>query len=262
MTTQPIPTPANPTLIPAWITSWEAFIKAHHTFLIVALTAGFLFFAVEKGITAYDRHMERVDGTAAIAAANAAKNAEAQSQTDKTNNAQLAAQLATIKAEADLNKAMLEGQLKLLQTKTKAQIDVDKTLPTPDLADRWSAILKYPPQAEISAANNAIIVTPKAALDTVVALENIPVYQKQLETTQAELIDSQKEYNAQSALVLNLNKTVADDQIALTAEKASHQADVKQLKLDVTEAKRHGFWKGFKWGFVAGVVTSIAVVVH
>jgi hypothetical protein len=261
MTTTSTVEPATAYIVPAWITAWEAFIKAHHTFLIVGLTAAFLFFAAEKGISAYDRHVQRVDGIAAVAAANTAKTAEQQAQADLVTNAQLQAQLAQVKAQADLNQALLEGQLKLLQSKTQRQIQVDKSLPNPDLANRW-AVLANEQSTEFSATTSGITASTKAAQATVEALENIPLYQQQLITRQAELIDAQKELTASTALVSGLTKTVADDRVALSTEKASHSADVAELKAEIKTAKRGAFWKGFKWGFVAGVATTVAVVVH
>jgi len=255
------------TLIPVWITNaeagvkhWAAFIKAHEKILVIGLSAFLLFHFGSKAITAYDNHIQRVDKIASQAAISKEKAAEAQVEIDKANNAALTQQLAQLKATLQSNNSARIVKIKKAQTDTQAQIIKDNTLPMTDLAERWSTLLTLPPK-EVTAANDGINVSQKAAQATVAQLETIPTTALENQAQAATIQDQSAVISKQDILIAGLDKQIADGGTTLAAEKASHATDVKALKSEIGVAKRKYFLKGFKWGFVTGVATTTAVVV-
>src|SRR5271169_6319417 len=152
--------PANPTIIPAWITSWEAFIKAHERLILIGAAALLLWHLGDKALGAYE---------AAHKSQQSADNQQiAQLHQDNVTLAQTLVQMqTTYNAQiADLN-----AKIVAKQKATIIQQKADAILPLPDLSARWESLLVLSPGSITPQANGTVAVTTDAAHITVNELE-------------------------------------------------------------------------------------------
>lgn len=238
-------TPANPNLIPAWITTteaiiknWANFIKSHEKLVIIIGLAALLFHFGEKGLTAWENHDKRI-----------ANIAQQKVDTDTIANKQLSTELAQLKLEIAAKNIQLEAQIAASKQKLIVQQKIDANLPLPELSVRWVSLLALPADSITPKPDGTISVTTDAAHTTVNEIEKVGPLTEQLLDTQSEL---------KGCAVLSAKK---DDAITginkeLTDEKAARKDDAKTAK----DAQRKSWLRGFKWGAIVGFVGGVVAL--
>ena len=238
MTTAPLTTPPV-TILPTWVHTYTAFIKAHEKLFILLLTAGILFHYGEKGFSAWENYDKR-----------RATLAQQQIDVDKTNNAQVQKQLDAIKAQADAATQIAQAAIVTAHKAAQQHKETDKTLPLPDLAIRWSVLTKEPTTEFTVTPDNKIAVSPEASHATVNQLEDIPDLNTTIGGLTTELSACNNVRTQQDTALAGAQKELKDTQTA-------RKDDAATAKLEAT----HQYWRGFKHGFIAGVVTTVAATV-
>ena len=238
-------TPANPTLIPTWITTteaivkhWAAFIKAHEKLIIIGLSAALLFHFGEKGLTAWENHDKRI-----------ANIAQQKVDTDTAANKALSEQLAQLKLEIAAKNLQLEAQIVASKQKLIVQQKIDQNLPLPELSARWISLLSLQADSVTPKPDGTIAVTTDAAHTTVNELEKVAPLTEQLLDTQNELKGCNTLSAKKDESITGLSKQLTDEQ---TARKDDQKlAAVKQKK---------AWLSGFKWGAIVGFVGGVVAL--
>lgn len=244
---------ATETWIQAEETKVTAWLKAHERIIIVGIIAVSTLFLGGKflnNIADRDR-------------AAAAQSAQVLTQ-DRADNAALVAQIAkaqddykTLVIQLTQQNSVLQTQIAQRQVVYQQQVTVDKTLPMPDLGNRWAKLASLNPQ-DITATTAGISVTPEGALSTVVQLEQVPVLTGNLADVTAQkanlstLLDSSDALNGQlTDQVKGLQTTISDSDKACKTEIASVKASARSGKL-----------KAFLYGAGVGAGVVTAFVIH
>lgn len=231
----PLPT-AN--LLPNWAHTVINLVKAHERLVIVGISALVLLHFVDQGYTALKAYEKSKAGLA-----------QQELNIKASQSATIQQQLAQMQAENAANTARLEAEIAASKTKEKIQQEIDAKLPLPELRDRWTTLIVANPGAITSNSNGTITVTGDAAHATVNELDKVAPLTDQLVDTQQQLA--------------GCNKVSAEKDVAFTAKSAELDASTKARAADAVVAKeeaRHQYWRGFKHGFIAGVVTTVAVM--
>jgi len=222
-------------LVPAWVHTYTAFIKAHENLLII-LVAGFLtFHFYSKAINAWDLHEQRqvtLDQ----------QKIDAQHQ----ENVNLVQQLAALKLTVDNNAKLAAAQIAASHAQMKQQQQIDQQLPLPDLGQRWATLLSLGPGAITATSDGKLAATDPAARITVSALETIPDLTLTLAKTESELAGCNQIRAQEDSTLIGANNE-------LVAEKKARIDDAKLAKA----AQRKSWLRGFKWGFIGGFVTGV-----
>jgi len=150
----------------------ESWLKTHERLLIVVILALSTLYLGDKFLTG----IENRDRAAATQAAQILT-------IQQTANATLAAQVAIAQKNNQDLIVQLSQQNAILQTQQAQrtvvltqQVATDKTLPLPDLGNRWAKLAGLNP-GDITATTAGISVTPQGALSTTTTLEQLPVAQ-------------------------------------------------------------------------------------
>jgi len=231
----------------------ESWLKTHERLLIVVILALSTLYLGDKFLTG----IENRDRAAATQAAQILT-------IQQTANATLAAQVAIAQKNNQDLIVQLSQQNAILQTQQAQrtvvltqQVATDKTLPLPDLGNRWAKLAGLNP-GDITATTAGISVTPQGALSTTTTLEQLPVAQANV----ADLSTQNKNLVTEIASETTLN-TQKDSEITglnIAAVDAS-----KSCKADIASAKaqaRKGKFKAFLYGAGVGVGVTVALVLH
>lgn len=234
-------------------TKVESWLKVHERLIIVTL-------AILAGLFVTNKFLDTIADRDRAASTQAAQVLTQQ----QTINTQLAAQVALAQKNNQDLIIQLSQQNAVLQTQQAQrtvvltqQVATDKTLPLPDLGNRWAQLAKLNP-GDITATTQGITVTPQGALQTTTTLEELPVAQSNLTdvTTQRDNLntelDSTKTVNASLVTqVAGLNTQIVDQD--------------KSCKAQITAANataRKGKWKSFFIGVGVGAGVVAALVIH
>lgn len=254
------PTVTNPvTVTESWIKTEEtkvtSWLKAHERILITAVIALSSVFCVSKFL----------DVTAARDKAAATQAAQVLTQQQSINQ-QLAAQVAIAqKNNQDLlvqltqQNAVLQAQQSQRTIVLQQQVATDKTLPMPDLGNRWAKLAQLNP-TDITATTAGITVTPQGALDTTTALEQLPVLQGNLADEQKQNVNLNTELTSTKSVNTDLNQQVAGLQTAAVDQTKVCKADIASAKADARKGKLKSFLVGV--GVGVGAVVAVLVAVH
>lgn len=241
------------TTIQTEVTEVKSFIQKHERFLLITLG---LFIALFVGNKILDTMSTR-DRAAATQAAQVLTQ-------QNTINQQLAAQVAKDTADYKALVIQLTQQNAVLQTQIvqrqvvyQQQVAVDKTMPMPDLGNRWAKLASLNP-SDITATTSGITVTPQGALDTVTNLEQLPVLKANLQDVTIQKGNLSTELDASDALNGQLNGQVKGLEIAAVDKDKSCKADIASVKADA----RKGKLKAFLYGTGVGVGVTLGFVLH
>ena len=251
------PTPATvqtiDTELKSEVTKVESWFKAHEKILIVAILALTTLFLGNKFL----------DTVATRDRAAATQAAQVLTQ-QQTLNQTLAAQVAAAQQNNQALIVQLSQQNAVLQTQQTQrtvvltqQVATDKTLPLPDLGNRWAQLTKAQP-GDITANTNGLEVTPAAAVATVTQLEQLPVAQSNLDDVTKQRdnlnqeLDSTKTLNSSLVTQVDgLNTQIKDEGVSCKAQIASVKADARKGKL-----------KSFGIGVGVGVGAVLILAAH
>lgn len=235
------------------VTNTESWLKAHERLIIITL-------AIFAGLYIGNRVL---DNAAVRDRAAATQAAQVLTQQQAVNQ-QLAAQVAVAQKNNQDLIIQLSQQNAILQTQQtqrtvvlQQQVAVDKTLPMPDLGNRWTYLASLK-QGDLTATTAGITVTPQGALDTVTKLEQLPVAQSNLE----DVTKQRDNLNTELSSTTDLNSKLVTQVDGLKTEAVdkdkSCKADIASVKADA----RKGKLKSFLYGAGVGAGLILALVVH
>ena len=240
---------------PTELSKISTYLKTHEKLIIILLflLTGIHFYS--KIINAWAAHEQRVDIAGNAAAQTAVQVAQAQALTNAKEAADYAALAAQLAAS---NKALTAGQA-TRNAATQTQQTVDKTLAPSDLGNRWAALLHLAPGKVVYKASgaavdsniDAFLVAPDAAIVTTVALESIPSLEANLADETTITANLQQQLTSLGTVNGGLNKQIADQAVAFTAQAKACTDDKNLLKAKARKSKFHWFVGGVITGFVA-----------
>jgi hypothetical protein len=133
----------------------------------------------------------------------------------------------------------------------------DKTLPMPDLGNRWASLIAAQP-GDLTATTAGITVDPAAAIGTVVALEQIPTLTADLNDARTQYTNSQTEVTQADEVISDQTKQIEGLNTELQDTKI---ADAKALIAEKAK-ERKGKLKSFMYGVGVGAGLVIGEVIH
>ena len=220
------------------------FIKAHETILALVLATVVIF-----GITNRIQSIEAKHDDTNLQTAQSASAAQAQK--DAAIAAQVAEDTATfaaLQAKIDAqNAALVQANASLAAALTKQQ-KVDASLPLPELANRWTALV---PIAKPVATPNGITLDSTSATATVEQLEQVPVLQSELTNEQTLVVNGNALAVAQTKQVTDLTAEVSGLQLKAVDDAKTCQDQIKVVKDSARKSKKHWYEFGFVSGFLA-----------
>lgn len=233
-------------------TEVKTFIQKHERFLLITLA---LIIGLYIGNKVLDYSAERDQRTA-----NQAAQILTQQQ---TLNQQLTAQVAkdasdykALVVQLTQQNAILQTQIAQRQVVYQTQVATDKTLPMPDLGNRWAQLASLKPD-DITATTAGITVTPQGALDTVTDLEQVPVLTANLADVNSEKDNLASELTASNGVNSDLITQVAGLKTAAVDADKSCKAQVASVKATARKGKLRSFLYGV--GVGAGAVTVLVL---
>lgn len=222
------------------VKNWETFVKAHEKILALLVVAFLTYHFGEKIVQRWDDRTLKQD---------TAIRAQLKQQDDSNKLLLAQFQAAQVQYAAELKS--LEAKIAQSKQQVVIQQTQDAALPLPELATRWQSMLALPQDSIVSKPDGTLAVTTDAAHTTVNELDKVGPLTEQLLDTQTELKSCQD-------LNTNAQRTLAGVQGELATEKNARQEDAKVAKIN----QRKAFWRGFKWGAIAGFVGGIFTGTH
>lgn len=225
------------------IATFSAYIKTHERLLLACIAAGVLWFSIGhiEGIIAKhdDANLKQAQVTLAT-----------QASKDAALATQATEQAAQYKALADKinaqNAQLVAANTQLAAALTKQQ-KTDASLPLPDLANRWTALV---PQAKPTATPTGLAVDTPGAVATVQALEQVPAQQKMLVNAQQELSNTNVLLTASTGQVATLSSEVSGLRLENVDEQKVCTAQIAVVKAEARKSKRRWFYAGVIVGFL------------
>jgi hypothetical protein len=225
------------------IATFSAYIKTHERLLLACIAAGVLWFSIGhiEGIIAKhdDANLKQAQVTLAT-----------QASKDAALATQATEQAAQYKALADKinaqNAQLVAANTQLAAALTKQQ-KTDASLPLPDLANRWTALV---PQAKPTATPTGLAVDTPGAVATVQALEQVPAQQKMLVNAQQELSNTNALLTASTGQVATLSSEVSGLRLENVDEQKVCTAQIAVVKAEARKSKRRWFYAGVIVGFL------------
>jgi hypothetical protein len=228
---------ATLTNIEAGVKHWATFVAAHEKMFIIIAFAFLSFYFGNAGLKAWEAHDQR---NATIAQQKVTADATLTAK-DEQQLSELKAQVAIATLEAEAAKAAAHAN-------SVKHIIIDKTLPPQPLADRWTSLATLQPGDVKPNPDQTFTVSNQAAHTTVEQLEKIPDLTTALGQTNVELQGCKTEEAKAESNITDLKKQFTDE----------HAARVEDAKLAAVKQKK-SWLRGFKWGFVAGVASTVAI---
>lgn len=225
------------TNIEAGVKHWAAFVQAHEKLLIILAFALLSYHFTNSGLKAWEAHDLR---NATLAQQKVAADADLVKKNDE--------QFAELKAQVALATAAAEAAKAAAHENSVKHIIIDRTLPPQPLADRWTSLATLQPGDVKPNPDQTFTVSNQAAHTTVEQLEKIPDLTVNLSQTNSELQGCKTEEAKAESNITDLKKQYADE----------HAARAEDAKLAAVKQKK-SWLRGFKWGFVAGVASSVAI---
>jgi hypothetical protein len=222
--------------------SYIKFIRAHETILALVLAAVVIFGVANRIESIEAKHDDTNLKTAqAVSIAQAQKDAVFAAQVTADKIAFTALQT---KIDAQ-NAALIQANATLAAALTKQQ-KVDASLPLPELANRWTALV---PSAKPQATPTGVMLDSVGATATVEQLEQVPVLTTELANEQTLVTNGNALAIAQTKQVTDLNSQVSGLQLQIVDNGRVCQEQIKVVK----DAAR----KREKWYAIAGTIFGI-----
>lgn len=248
--TTPAPAPATPGPV-------STFLKAHERLIIIVVLClvGWHFYGVAVNYMAERDSKAAATANATLSAQTAATNALATAnEAALAQYQQLASQLAAA------NNAFAQS-IVTRNAATQTQQAIDKTLPPPALAARWTTLLNVPPASITPATDGNYYVEPASAEQTVAALEQIPTLQKNFKDEGSVVTNQSNQLASLSQVNTGLENQITALNIRAKDQTAACAANTTALRAAARKSKRNWFILGFIGGFIFGqtlhVTTSL-----
>lgn len=226
-------------LIPAWVTSWTAFVKAHERLVLMAV-ASLVLIHFSNDIRQW------------ISTKHSVEQAQINQQISNQEMQNQLVQQELVKMQLNFDETVksLNAKIDARKQAVIVQQKIDSSLPLPDLSNRWETLLSLQSGSIIPQVNGTVAVSTDAAHTTVNALEEIPQLKEQVLDTQTELKDC-------TDLSAKKDDRIAGLQTSVQQEKDGRAADAKVAK----DNERKSFWKGTKIGAALTGIGLVAIKV-
>ena len=185
-------------------------------------------------------------------AGQVAKDAQLASQVTQLNT-----QYQTVIAQLTAQSAQLVAAQQNRTVVLEQQQATDKTMPLPDLGNRWAALIGVAP-TELSASGTGITASSTASISTVEQLEQVPVLTQNLKDEATVADNRQQEVDKGTALVTGLNTQVTGLNLPISDDKKACVAEVASVKATA----RKGKLKSFLYGAGAGAGVVVWLFAH
>lgn len=230
-------TPTTPSIIPAWIVSWEAFIKAHERLILTG--------AASLVLWHFGNKIENIFVQKHLAEQSVLNQQITQQEAQNKN---LQTQLAQMQLTFDETVKSLNAKIDAKKQAVIIQQQADAKMPPVELSARWAELIAAPVGSITPDSGGSIKVSVDASHTTVNELEKVPLLTEQT-------IDLQTELKSCTDLSAKKDETITGVKTELETEKKARVEDAKVAK----DNQRKSFWRGFKLGaitgFIGGVVT-------
>lgn len=219
-------------------------IQKHERLLLVGLVLGAVLFITTKVIN----HFAESDKIkAAISQASLAVQ-EKKNEDDKQQIQQLVSQNEKLMESLTQQNAVLASSIASRNANVSRVQETDKTIPLPQLGNRWQALLNLQP-TDVSATASGFQVSDAGARTTVQQLELVPVLQQNLKDEQTISSNKEGQISSLSGVVTGLQTQVTNLSTTISEQKATCDTQIKALKAENRRSKWKTFWIGFATGF-------------
>ena len=227
----------------------KTWLQKHERLLIVFMILAVIAFGYNKYINyAAVRDHDAAQVSAQVLAQKEAQVAVLSNQVSQDKVAYAQAQATATAAIQSANTAIAQLKVALAQQK-----QADKTMPLPDLAQRWTGLVGLQPN-DILAVPGGVQVTESGSRATVQALDEGVEVKKELDN------EKQIVYSDNNTITA-CNKALSDNTALISGMKAEEvavnnkcEADKKELKDEARKAKKNWFLRG------AGIGGTIVAV--
>jgi hypothetical protein len=218
--------------------SYIKWVKAHEKLIIIAVLVLFGLHVYDTARQAYVDHLKRQDDVAAQTA-----------QASNLQNAQTLEQLADLRKQVTATNAALDATLAQRAVDNQKQKKADDALAGQQLAARLQSLLNVNPgDVTWSPTPGNLTFSLPAAHDVADVIDD-------KNKLTADVQDLQTKIKGDESVIVKQTDAIVSANLALADEKNFHQKDVALLK-----GEMHGqFMKGFKWGYIAGAVSTVVV---
>lgn len=244
---------ALPTKATSILTEISGIFKLHERLLIFVIAIVLTYFCYGKGI-AYLASRDQLNANKATVVLQAQADVNAKEATD-VKQMQLAYQQLAQQIASRNQTAVIAQQKEDAATAT--QQTADKTLPPPELAARWTTLLKVLPET-VQPSGSVYSVTPETATATVVQLESIPQLQSDLDFQKTMTESNGKLSDSEENIVKTLNSQVDGLNVQIADESKACVAQVAAVKAQARKSKLHWFEIGVGVGFIAREAIKIS----
>lgn len=213
-------------------------VKIHEKLIIIGVLVLLTIHIYDTARQAYVDHLKRQDDVAAQTA-----------QASNLLNIQIQEQLTDLRKQVDATKAALAVAEAQRAIDTQKQKQADDALAGQQLAARLQFLLSVNPgDVTWSPTPGNLTFSLPAAHDVADVIED-------KNKLTADVQDLKTEIKADESVIVKQTEAIVSANLALADEKNFHQKDVNLLK-----GEMHGQWlKGFKWGYIAGAVSTVVV---
>lgn len=234
--------------------SW---LQRHERIVLVVLVLSAMLWAGQKYLNVKAAHD--------AAAANVAIR---QLDDQKATNAQVALQIQqqatqyqALVTELAQENATLASAMSHRTVVLNQQQTADKTLPLPDLGNRWAGLAGVKP-ADISANPAGITVSDTGARQTVATLEQVPVLTADLKDETTVAANREAELNQANDLVTGLTTQVSGLNVTVAEEEKTCKVEIQAEKSAANKSKSKWFRVGFVSGNITGFVAGLFIGRH
>jgi len=231
----------------------ESWLKQHERIILALIISAAMLFGSFKYLSVVaDRDKQQANIAAQTLAEQHDKDVALAQQAQQDATSYKATVAALSQQNAQLVAASASRTIVLQQ-----QQATDKTLPMPDLGNRWASLIGAQP-GDLTATNAGITVSPTAALNTTIALEQVPVLKANLADAQTQVTNGQAELAKANTVITDQATEIVGLDTELTDQKT---ADDKTLAAEKAKARK-GKLRSFLYGVGVGAGAVIGIVIH
>jgi hypothetical protein len=234
------------------VTEAKTWLQKHERIILSVVLSGAMLLGVDKYlnvVATHDQQQANIAAQTLVVQHDKDVALAQQAQQDATSYKATVAALS--QQNAQLVAASASRTIVLQQ-----QQATDKTLPVPDLGNRWASLIGAQP-GDFTATTAGITVSPQAALNTTLALEQVPVLKQNLADAQTQVSNGQAELAKANTVITDQATEIVGLDAELTDQKT---ADAKELTAVKAEARK-GKFKAFCYGLGVGAGAIIGVVI-
>jgi hypothetical protein len=222
----------------------RTFLLDHERLLIVILVIAF-------GVWGYGKYADIRANEANVALQQAKLATDSQAKVVAAQAAQVQQDKADLEAlltKLEAQNAQLAQANVTLANALANQKKTDATLPLPQLAQRWNALV--PDANPVATPNGQVQVSAAGAVATVQALEEVPALKDELKNETQLKVNDDLLITQQTKSIFDLNNSIT----GLNAKAVTDKTVCEDEKKVIVAQARKSKLKWFKWGVVVGFV--------